>query len=148
MKRLLLAAGVFVFAGCGGDGAGPNPTVNVAGTWDLSISSLSGAGISCTLTGMVVVITQAGTTFSGSYNGGTMQCYGPGGSTGGPIGSGTVVNGKLSGSEVQFDLDTQDIHQTGSIGGNSMSGTTTWRLDLGAPTGVIVLSGNWSAARR
>ena len=149
MKRLLLAlAGSLLIAGCGSDATGPGNTVSVAGTWDFSASNLSGAGVSCAALGLVLQISQTGSTFSGSYSGGTMQCSGPGGTVSGAISSGTVVNGSINGTSVQFDLDTQDLHEAGSVSGNSMSGSATWRFDLGAPTGVVVLSGNWSAARR
>ena len=61
--------------------------------------------------------------------------------------SGSVVNGSVSGNTVNFDLDTQDFHHTGTLSGNSMSGTATWTFDLGAPVGEVTLSGNWSASK-
>jgi len=48
---------------------------------------------------------------------------------------------------VEFDLDTQDAHQSGSVSGNSMSGTAQWRFDLGGGQ-IVTLNGNWSAVKQ
>ncbi len=97
------------------------------------------------ITNLGLNITQAGTTFTGTYSGGSMICTALGQSvTLGPF-QGTVVNGAINGTSVSFDLDTQDWRNTGTISGSSMSGQVTVRLDFGA--GPVTLSGNWSAAR-
>ena len=135
-------------AGCGGgDSTGPSIT-NISGTYLLNHSNLSGGGISCSSFGTSVSIAQTGSTFTGTYAGGTLSCTGPGGNQSGAIGNGTVVNGHLNGSNVSFDLDTSDWHLQGTLSGASMTGTATVRIDLGAPTGVIVLSGNWAASKQ
>ncbi|HET8836269.1 MAG TPA: hypothetical protein VFN08_16175 [Gemmatimonadales bacterium] len=61
---------------------------------------------------------------------------------------GIIVNGTIDGNAIAFDLDTQDFHQTGSVSGSSMSGTARWTFDLGGSTGIVVLNGNWAAAKQ
>ena len=143
-SALLICAAVL--AGCSGDSTGPSQT-NVAGVWTLSASNMSGQGVSCNLGNTSVTLTQSGSTFSGSYGPGTITCF-AGGQSASVQAQGTIVNGVISGTGVQFDLDTQDLHHTGNVNGNSMSGTARWNFDLGTGTGVVTLNGNWSAARR
>lgn len=132
---------------CGDDnGAGPG-SVNVTGTWSASLTNLSGSGVSCSSTTPTqLTLDQTGTTFSGSYNGGELFCSGPGGTGPVPVGSGSVVNGTVSGSNLSFDLDTPDFHHTGTVSGSSMSGTAQWTMDVGLPLGMVTLTGNWEAA--
>ena len=146
-RNLYLVAFTLVLGGCGGDSTGPNTTANVAGTWSATITNLAGSGISCFTSAFPVTLTQTGNTFTGSYGAGTITCSGNGQQLSENTPGGVIVDGTVSGSQVAFDLDTQDAHQTGTISGNSMSGTSIWRLDLGSPTGVITLNGNWSAVR-
>jgi hypothetical protein len=94
-----------------------------------------------------MTLNQSGDTFTGSYGPGTLTCL-AGGESGSFNFNGTIVNGTVDGSSVAFDLDTQDLHHTGTINGNSMSGTARWTFDLGAGTGVVVLNGNWPAAKQ
>jgi hypothetical protein len=142
-----LVAAVLALAACGGsDSTGPSDA-NVAGAWTLSASNMSGQGVSCTLSGSNLSITQSGTTFSGSYGPGTLTCVAGTQSVGSTV-QGTVVNGTVDGNAVAFDLDTQDFHHTGSVSGSSMSGTARWTFDFGGSIGVVVLNGNWAAARQ
>jgi hypothetical protein len=144
MAAVLLVAGL---AGCGGsDATGPS-NASVGGAWILNVSNLSGQGVSCSLAAAPMTLVQTGTTFSGSYGPGTITCVSGGQSVGGEI-EGIVASGTIDGNAVAFDLDTQDFHLTGSVSGNSMSGTARWTLDLGGSTGVVVLNGNWSAVRQ
>lgn len=146
MRRLLLSS-LLILLACGDNGTGPS-TASVTGTWSGSVSNMSGSGISCSSTEATQsTLDQSGTSFSGSYTGGTVFCSGPGGGTTVPIGSGSVINGTVNGSSVIFDLDTPDSHFAGTMSGNSMSGNAQWRVDLGAPIGVITLSGTWAATR-
>jgi hypothetical protein len=144
MRKLIA---LLLVLGCGGDSTGPS-TANVAGTWTASLSNMSGSGISCSSSSpTTLTLTQQNDNFSGSYSGGELTCAGPGGSASEFIGSGTVLNGQVNGSGVSMDLDTPDFHLTGTASGNSMSGTARWEIDFGQPTGVVVLNGNWGAAR-
>jgi hypothetical protein len=58
------------------------------------------------------------TTFTGTYNAGTMTCSAIGQSLSEGIGSGTVVNGTTDAAgNVRFDLDTQGYRLTGKVSG-------------------------------
>src|SRR6478672_11635923 len=146
VRVLLLCFSILLAFGCGGDSTGPS-NASVAGSWMLSASNLSGQGISCNLHSTPMTLTQSGKTFTGTYGPGTLTCL-AGGESGSVNITGTVVNGTVDGGSVQFDLDTQDSHHTGTVNGNSMSGTARWTFDLGAGSGVVVLNGNWSAAKQ
>ena len=150
VRRTLLLLLIPVFLACGGDDDGlMGPSIpSVAGSWTYNMSNLSGGGLSCSTTGTSLVFNQSASTFTGTYSGGTLSCTGGGGTASVPVGTGTVVNGSVTtAGAVSFDFDTQDWRNTGTLSGNSISGTVVVRIDLGAPTGVITLSGNFSAAR-
>jgi hypothetical protein len=143
----VLLAAVLGMTACGGDDATGPSNASVAGAWTLSVSNMSGQGVSCSVGGTALTLTQSGTTFSGTYGPGTMTCVAGSQST--EVGvQGTVVNGTVDGNAVAFDLDTQDFHHTGSVSGNSMSGTARWTFDFGGSVGVVVLNGNWAAAKQ
>ncbi len=150
VRRILPLLLIPVFLACSddsGDIMGPSMP-SVAGSWTYSATNLSGSGVSCSVSGTSLVITQSSGTFTGSYNGGTLSCTGGGVTSSSPVGSGTIVSGSVtSAGATSFDFDTQDWRNTGTLSGNSISGTVVVRIDLGAPTGVITLSGNFSAAR-
>lgn len=137
---LLFLCGAAVI-GCGGDSTGPSGA-NLEGTWGAAWTNMSGSGSSCSLSGLVMVLAQSGTTFSGSYSNGQLSC---GGQLLGTV-AGIVVNGTVSGSSVSFDLQTSDLHQSGTVSGSSMSGQATWRIDTGS--GVVTLTGNWGASKQ
>lgn len=146
ISSVLLATVLGMTACGGGDATGPS-NASVAGAWTLSVSNMSGQGVSCGVGGTAVTLTQSGTTFSGTYGPGTVTCVSGSQSTEVDV-QGTVVNGTVDGSAVAFDLDTQDFHHTGSVNGNSMSGTARWTFDFGGSIGVVVLNGNWAAAKQ
>jgi hypothetical protein len=147
VASLTLAASLFFLGACGSDSTGPEmPAVD--GAWSLSLTNMSGSGISCSWSGITMTLTQSGTTFSGSYSGGAYTCTGGGESVSGNVGSGSVINGSIHGDNVTFQLDSPDTPLGGTISGASMSGTATMRYDLGSPYGVITLSGNWGAAKK
>lgn len=132
---------------CGGDnGTGP-VTPDLTGSWTYGVTDLSGSGVSCTVVGTVLNIGQSGSTFSGSYSGGTVTCTGPGGTASADINGGVVVNGTVNArGGVSFELDTSDWRSTGTVTGTSMSGTVTARLNVGSG-GLVLLSGSWSSSR-
>jgi hypothetical protein len=147
LRVLLVSCLAIVGAACGGDDStGPSQT-SVGGSWMLSASNMSGQGVSCNLLNTPVSLSQSGTTFTGTYGPGTLSCQ----AGGQPVSVGTqgsIVNGSINGNSVTFDLDTQDLHHTGTISGNSMSGTARWTFDFGGSIGVVTLNGNWSAAKQ
>ena len=151
VRRTLLLLLIPVFPACSGDADGAGgmmgPSIpSVAGSWTYNASNLSGSGVSCGVSGTSLAFTQSAGTFTGTYNGGTLSCTGPGGTVTGSVGSGTVANGSVTtAGAVSFDFDTQDWRNTGTVSGNSISGTVVVRIDLGAPSGVVTRSGNFSA---
>ncbi|MEN8376962.1 MAG: hypothetical protein ABFS34_16160, partial [Gemmatimonadota bacterium] len=131
-------------AGCGDDPTGPS-TPNVAGAWSYAATNVTAATVTCSFTNVSLSLTQSGTTFSGTYSGGLLSCSAPGASFSEPIGGGPVASGTINGTSVTFDMDSSDWRNTGTISGNSMSGTVNVRVVVeGVP---IVLTGNFSAAR-
>jgi hypothetical protein len=129
---------------CGGDATSPAP--NVTGQWSYTATNISGSGITCNISGVSLSLSQSGSNFTGSTTGGDASCSGPGGSFDDALGGDIVANGKVIGNTVQFDIGTQDVHNVGTISGNSMSGTVTFRIATG--TSTINLTGNFSAVRQ
>ena len=151
MTRALFAALTCLFlASCGGGGAdspaGP-VNANVSGGWTYSATNLTGGGATCNASGVVLTINQSGSTFTGSYSGGTITCSAPGVPTeSGDFGTGTVANGTIAINSVAFNFDTSDWANTGTVSGNSMSGTAVVRVSTGQST--YILTGNFGATRR
>jgi hypothetical protein len=140
---LLLAA-----AACGGgdDLAGPSHA-QIGGTWRITFTNMSGSGVTCSTSNGNMTLTHSGATaFTGSYGPITLTCTDGNETLSGTF-SGVVVNGTVNVNTVAFDLDTQDVHQSGTVNGNSMSGSSQWDLDVGAGQSVR-LNGNWSAAKQ
>jgi hypothetical protein len=151
-KRLVAVTltAFLVLVGCGDrpdpmEGA-PPPPANIGGSWSYMASNVSGSGVSCsTPTPAQLTLSQVGSTFTGSYSNLYIRCQsGTESAEDGPF-QGQIVSGSINGGNTSFNFDTSDISHTGSLSGNSMSGTTTWRFDLG--TQVVTLTGNWSASR-
>jgi|GEM_PF-620237 len=132
----------------GGIGGGGPRNVDLSGEWVYNVSNLAGAGVACDVSGVVLSLRQQDSTFTGSYDEGQFICVageqqiGPE-----PLRSGTVLNGVVRGDSVFFDLDTPDWRSRGRLVGNSMSGHTTVRIDLGLGQ-VYTLVGTFGAARR
>jgi hypothetical protein len=85
-------------------------------------------------------------TFTGSTIGGTITCSGGGGTFSDNLGGDVVANGQINGNAVQFDIGTQDIHNVGSMSGNSISGIVTVLVAVSGTT--FVLNGNFSAVKQ
>lgn len=147
VASLAMVVALFTLNACGGDSTGPK-TPKVDGTWSLTLTNMSGSGVSCNWSGATMTLAQNGTNFSGSYSGGTLTCTSGGESASGSVGSGAVINGTVSGNSVSFQLDSPDMPLTGTITDRSMSGTGILRYDFGEPYGVVTLNGNWGAAKR
>jgi hypothetical protein len=147
MRRFYL--GLIGILACGdNNGSGPGST-DITGSWSASLSDLSGSSVNCSSTSpTLLTLTQTGETFSGSYSGGELFCTAPGGTGPVPVGTGSVVNGTLSGTSLSFDLDTPDFHHEGVVSGTSMSGTAQWTLDFGIPVGEVTLNGTWEATKQ
>lgn len=145
MKRAILVVALFAIVGCGGGDTGPS-TANISGTWSYAATNLVGGGITCSAAGTTLTLSQSGATFSGSYAGGTLTCSAPGvAPQSSPVGSGIVVSGNVGVTSVSFNFDTSDWSNTGTISGNSMSGTAHVIVTDG--TNTLTLTGNFAAAR-
>ena len=146
MRRCLIIALCGVAACGGGSSTEPPPAADVSGTWNATVSNMTGGAISCRSTGATqLTLTQTRNTFSGLYSGGQLTCSGPRGTSSAPVLSGSVRDGAVDGNNVRFDIDTPDSRFTGTVSGTSMSGTARWRIDFGPPNGVVTLDGNWEA---
>ena len=143
MKRLGLLF-LAALVGCGSDSTAPN-AADVSGRWSYSATNLAGSGIACNISGVFLTLTQNSTTFTGTVSSGSVSCTGPGGTSTQNLGNDIVANGQINGTAVQFDIGTQDVHNVGTLSGNSMSGTLTLRIATGTTT--IVLTGNFSAVK-
>jgi len=133
---------------CGGsdDLAGPTHA-DVGGAWRITFANMSGSGATCNSSTGNLTLTHSGATgFTGSYGPLTLSCTDGVDSFSGTF-QGTVVNGTVNQNTVAFDLDTQDVHQTGTVSGATMSGSAQW--DVNAPGGgSFTLNGNWSAEKQ
>jgi hypothetical protein len=151
MLRLPVAGLLLWILACGGedDGTGPG-FASVNGTWSLSITDLSGGGGTCSTSEPIEIsLQQSTTTFTGTYGGGgVLSCTGPFGSFFAAMGSGSVLNGEISGNQVSFDLGSSNFHQVGNVTGSSMGGTATWTFESGIASTLGELTGNWTAARQ
>jgi autotransporter translocation and assembly factor TamB len=147
MRTVFVLALLFI-ASCGGDGPTAVDPVTLNGSWSASFTNMSGSGASCHTSSVTATLTTSGNTFTGTYGSGTMTCAAAGQSESWPFPSGAIVNGTINGNTVAFDLDTPDQHQAGTVSGTSMSGTATWKFNLGAPYGEVTLAGNWSATKQ
>lgn len=131
----------------GGVGGGGRRT-DVSGTWVYNVSNLSAAGVVCSAANFALSLQQQDSTFTGTYAGGEMVCVAPGEP---PLElqglTGVVINGLVRGDSVFFDLDTPDWHSGGRVSGNSISGETRLRLDLGLQ-GELIMSGTFGAVKQ
>ncbi|HSB55288.1 MAG TPA: hypothetical protein VLD58_13080 [Gemmatimonadales bacterium] len=149
IRDSLLLLATLTAVACGGDG-GTSPTgpANVAGTWSFEAHGLTTAGsdVKCGITGSLQMA-QEGTLVSGSYIIDRITCTSPAGTEvlPGPWG-GSIVNGTVEGNTVHFHFDTDDVDQHGTVSGNRISGTCTWRYEVDGG-GYLTLTGNWSATR-
>ncbi|HET6232353.1 MAG TPA: hypothetical protein VFE05_19920 [Longimicrobiaceae bacterium] len=133
IKAGLLAL-VVGLAACSGDSTGPS-NAKLSGAWSFSVSNLSGSGLAnCNVAGLTLNLTQSGSSFSGTYTPGTLTCPGVGATS---FSGGTVVNGTVNGNNVTFNLDDPSFHNTGTLNGSGISGTTLVQTSSGNLTGTF-----------
>ena len=135
---------VFVLAGCS---SSTSPTFSVNGSWNYQATNLAGDGVSCTITGATLTLTQSGSTFSGSYSNAKLSCQVAGVESVIGTYSGQVVNGLVSGDSVSFDFNTSAFTNAGTITGSSMSGMATATENVGGTIGNVTLTGQWGATK-
>jgi hypothetical protein len=132
--------------GMQGINSGTGGTVNLTGSWSYSMSNVESPPVTCSSSGTVLVITQNGTSFSGTYSGGTLTC----GAGGSPqvlgIAPGSIAAGTRSGSNITFNLTNDGWRNAGTAGGNTMSGSVTLRLTVNSTP--YTLNGTWVATKQ
>lgn len=47
-------------------------------------------------------------------------------------GTGSVINGQVSGNQVSLDIGSENFHHAGTVSGSTMAATTTWTFDEGS----------------
>ena len=122
-----------------------DPAEEVDGEWLFSARNLTGAGVGCQVDGLRLQLVQDGTRFSGAATDGEMSCDQESESVDVELGTLPVINGRLTGSRVSFDIGSADWSVDGTLAGGSMEGTM--QMVVGEPFGNVVVSGRFGAAR-
>ncbi len=151
---LLSVAALAACGGGGGDGptepSGPS-NANVSGSWNYSAPNVSGLPSSptCNISGVIMTLSQSGTSITGNYSGGRAFCSAPGvGTMLDETVQGAVASGTVSGNNVAFDFHTAGWRNTGTASGNSISGTVVFVLNHDASGGDYTLTGSFTATKR
>ena len=136
---LLVVCGL---AACG-DSTGIDDIPDISGNWTFNLN-FSGGGLSCTYAPSAVTISQTGGTFTGRIEIPDATCTFEGGD---PYSLGdwgaNIVNGTVNAARaVSFQWGSSDTaYHTGTVSGNSMSGSVT------SGSGSEAVSGTWTATR-
>lgn len=140
---------ILTACGDGDDGVQLPEHADISGTWTYSAPALMASfGIVCSVTEVRATVTQAGTSFSGSTEGGQWSCQSPiGDLPPADLDVQTVGNGMVDGNSVSFEIDGVLLFEhMGTVTGNSMSGTLTASGEVD-PVGPLSFTGEWSATR-
>lgn len=155
MRTLFLLVFCSLLA-CDGNPVGDDAS-NVTGRWIYRASALTGTEVTCTTSEIVLTLVRApgsirvDSRFGGSTFVFQMECR-RGERTATLLFGGTpVVNGEVEEGVVAFDFVAPDFIHTGTVAGESMSGTVATRLDLRqsplSEVGIVNLIGQWEAVR-
>jgi hypothetical protein len=133
--------------GCGSDVTSVKPGP-LSGVWNYNATNLAQPGVTCSITGLSLTITQSGDTFTGTVaSGGVVFCRSPARSDTEPLSVGDIVaNGILNDGTVAFDIGSATFHNVGSISGTSMSGKATIQI-LTTGTNAL-LAGDFTAVKQ
>ena len=145
MRKFMLPTVLLGLAVACGSDSSTGPTSDVSGHWTYNATNVAGGGLSCDIAGVNLTLAQTGTTFTGTVASGTVSCSGIGGTFSDSLGNDVIANGQITGNAIQFDIGTSDVHNSGSLSGNSMSGLLTLRAEVG--TTPVILTGNFTAVR-
>jgi len=140
--------------GCSSDVTGvavPEPLA-LDGDWSYVANDLSGRFFDEEVTceyGFDMNLTLSGSTFSGIYDHALLTCFLFGEDQAVDGGRGDIVGGILTGSAVQFDVDTDNIRNTGTLFAEGMSGDVSIRLIVQRFSAIdtVDITGTWSASR-
>jgi len=130
----------------------PEPPASVAGSWAYEALGLTGSffgtPIMCDYD-LDMFIPGSGASFVGTYSDSRLFCN----LTGEPqlidFGEGDIVGGSLLGDQVQFDVDTETIRNTGTLRGDEMSGQVEIQLvvQVSSQIDTVLVVGGWTATR-
>ena len=152
--RVLLVALLLSPTACGSDlmaPAAPAP-LTLGGEWRYRAPDLAGSvfgePVACQY-GFDMTLTVTGDAFGGTYESALLTCTLFGSSQLVDAGGGDIVAGSRSGASVQFDVDTDGIHNVGLLGPAGMSGSVTIELIVqrDAAIDTMTVSGAWNAHR-
>jgi hypothetical protein len=124
---------------------------DVTGTWAVTADNVSGSGLTCSVTGLNVVLTQhTDGTFTGTALSGTVICLYFGTQTAQAVDSGTTVTGgvNLATRGISIDVPADSASLTGTVAptNTSMHGQTQLVIQVGGGV-FITITGPWSATR-
>lgn len=149
MRERWLAMGCLVVAACGGsDSAGPTTSHHLVGSWSYEMPDLQdGHGVTCVVSGPILALTQSGVAFSGNVSGGTVACHASGVLDSASLGPGVVINGRIAGDSVSFNVDNTQWRSVGTfVTEDSMAGIiNTFTTYQGQQ---IYLVGHWYSKRQ
>lgn len=136
---LLLLVPIVACGGDGGGGTGPTQ-IDLTGTWSVTMTPITGHGLTCTISGLEVTLTQTETVVTGSYTIDDMVCNGE---HSGPI-SGDVVSGSEVGGRIHMHFDTEDFDLHGSCRSSSQC-NGSYTLTIFVDPNTYTFTGTWSA---
>lgn len=136
MRHVVAVLAALSLAGCS-NSTSPN---DLAGTWDITSTTLTGTGGNCTLTGQIQ-FTQSGTMLGGNLPGSGVVVTCSATSSGQAAGN-DLVFGHVSGTGVLFNLASGFVVATGNITG---TGAMNGSMIVWYPASQINVSGTWTA---
>jgi hypothetical protein len=138
----LLLLGPIVACSDGGGGSTGPTQIDLTGTWAVTMSPITGHGLSCTISGMQVTLAQTDTVVTGTYTINDMVCNGQHSGSG----SGDIVSGSEVGGKIHMHLDTEDFDLHGSCFSSSRC-SGTYSLIIFVNPDTFTFTGTWSANR-
>ncbi len=153
--RATVAAVVLVSTiGCSSDamGVAAPEALALGGNWFYLATDLTGQFLDEEVTcayGFEMSLTVTGSAFNGIYDDALMTCFLFGENQIVDGGGGDIVGGSLAGNSVQFDVDTDNIRNTGTLFAESMSGNVSIHLIIQRFSAIdtVEITGTWSASR-
>jgi hypothetical protein len=125
-------------------------STDVTGQWAITADNVSGQGLSCSVTGLNVVLAQHDDgTFTGTALGGTVICNYFGTETAQAVDSGTATNGTVNVADRTIAIDAFGV---GTLNGTvsptnaTMGGTTSLMITVGGGA-TLTITGPWSGAK-
>jgi hypothetical protein len=124
---------------------------DVTGTWAVTADNVSGSGLTCSVTGLDVALTQHDDgTFTGIALSGTVICNYFGFQTAQAVDSGTTVIGTVDVTSRAISINVPSVPATlnGTVQPSNMSMNGSTQLVIGVGGGTnITITGPWSAIR-